>query len=107
VFEAKKEGVTTVGGETGATVSIAAASSTVVPYQLGDLNGDGKLDERDVREFIKVNRDISPSGRKPTANQIKAGDFNGDGKVGIADVQPFVDLMKSKGINVTLRGFLR
>ena len=108
VFDTIREGTTTVGEATVSIVAVPGGGQTdVPPYSLGDVNGDGKLDERDVREFVKVNKDISPAGRKPTANQIKAGDFTGDGKIGAADVQPFIAFMAAKGITVKLSNALK
>ena len=91
VFEAKKEGVTTVGG---ATVSIAARSA-IAPYQLGDVDGDGDVDESDLRLLAKLK---NGTGRKYTADQLKAGDFNGNGKLDNADYQALRELLKEKGI---------
>ena len=79
--------------EKNAVVSIAAGGSA--PYQLGDLNGDGKVDTLDLRELAKLK---SAAGRKWTANQLKAGDFNGNGKLDEADYQALRDLLKEKGL---------
>ena len=76
-----------------AVVSIAAGGSA--PYQLGDLNGDGKVDTLDLRELAKLK---SAAGRKWMANQLKAGDFNGNGKLDEADYQALRDLLKEKGL---------
>jgi hypothetical protein len=98
VFETLKEGETKVGGGSGATVMIAAPDpenpTDVPPYSLGDVNGDGKLDQEDVRELARLK---NGNGRKHTANQLKAGDFNGNGKLDNADYQALRELLKEKG----------
>jgi hypothetical protein len=94
VFETLKEGETKVGGDSGATVTIAARSEPV-PYQLGDVNGDGKLDQEDVRELARLK---NGNGRKHTQRQLKAGDFNGNGKLDNADYQALRELLKEKGV---------
>ena len=85
VFEALKEGVTTVGGAVDAqraTVAIAARSE-IAPYQLGDVDGDGDVDVEDLRLLAKLKN----GNRKWNADQLKAGDFNGNGKLDNDDYQ--------------------
>ncbi len=101
VFEAKKEGVTTVGGRGAtalpagayATVSIAAATASA-PYQLGDVDGDGDVDVEDLR-LLATPKD--GNGRMWNADQLKAGDFNGNGKLDNADYQALRALLKERG----------
>jgi hypothetical protein len=93
VFDALKDGTTKVGGETGATVSIAARSE-IAPYRLGDVDGDGDVGVEDLRLLAKLK---NGNGRKATENQIRAGDFNGNGKLDNADYQALRALLKEKG----------
>ena len=90
VFDALKEGMTTVGG---ATVEIASAATA--RYFLGDVNGDGVLDVEDVRLLAKLK---NGNGRKWTEDQLKAGDFNANGKLDNADYQALRQLLKDKGV---------
>ncbi len=94
VFEARKAGMTTVGGEHGATVAIAPAAAPAF-YQLGDLDGDGAVDVDDLRLLAKLK---NGNGRLPTADQLKAGDFNGNGKIDNADYQAMKKLLKDGGL---------
>ena len=89
VFDTLKTGTTKVGE---ATVTILEESA---PYQLGDVNGDGKVDELDVRLLAQLK---NAAGRKWTANQLKAGDFNGNGKLDNADYQALRAMLKEQGL---------
>ena len=86
--------VTVVLPEKNATITIAARPESA-PYQLGDVNGDGKVDELDVRLLAQLK---NAAGRKWTANQLKAGDFNGNGKLDNADYQALRAMLKEKGL---------
>ena len=90
VFEALKEGETTVGGENGAAISIAARAGNA-PYRLGDVNGDGFVNKEDLSLLAHLK---NGNGHKPTAYQLKAGDFNGNGKLDNADFQALKKLLK-------------
>ena len=91
VFDTLKAGTTKVGE---ATVTIVARQEPA-PYRLGDVTGDGVVDDADLRLLGKLK---SAAGRKWTANQLKAGDFNGNGKLDEADYQALRDLLKEKGL---------
>ena len=91
VFDTLKAGTTKVGE---ATVTIVARQEPA-PYRLGDVTGDGVVDDADLRLLGKLK---SAAGRKWTANQLKAGDFNGNGKLDEADYQALRDLLKVKGL---------
>jgi hypothetical protein len=67
----------------------------IAPYQLGDVDGDGDVDEADLRLLAKLK---NGNGRKWNANQLKAGDFNGNGKLDNADYQALRELLKEKGL---------
>lgn len=87
VFRTLKVGETTVGE---AKVTIASAPT----YQLGDVNGDGKVDILDLRLLEKLK---SAAGRKYTSDQLRAGDFNGNGKLDNADYQALRELNRKMG----------
>ena len=95
VFEALKEGSTTVGGATGdgATVSIAAASSKP-PYRLGDVNGDGELTKADAQLLARLKN----GNGKWNEDELTAGDFNGNGKLDNADYQALRALLRDLGV---------
>ena len=76
VFDALKEGTTTVGD---ATVEISAAPR----YFLGDVNGDGVLTKADAQLLARPKSDNS----KWSGDELKAGDLNGNGKIDNADYQ--------------------
>ena len=93
VFDTVKEGTTKVGGDSGATVLIAAASEPV-PHRLGDLDGDGDVDKDDLQLLAMLKSGV---GQHPTAYQLMAGDFNGNGKLDNADFQALKELLKDGG----------
>ena len=85
--------VTVALPEKDAMITIAARPESA-PYRLGDIDGDGKVDEIDLRLLAKLK---SAAGRKWTANQLKAGDFNGNGKLDDADYQALWAMLKEPG----------
>ena len=93
VFEALQAGETRVGGENGATVTIAARTENA-PYRLGDLNGDGLVTQEDLQLLARLK---NGNGQKPAADQVMAGDFNGNGKLDNADYQALKKLLEDGG----------
>ena len=89
VFEALKEGTTTVGG---ATVEIASAATA--RYFLGDVNGDGELTKADAQLLARLKN----GNEKWNADELKAGDFNGNGKLDNADYQALRALLRDLGV---------
>ena len=89
VFEALKEGTTTVGG---ATVEIA--SGATARYFLGDVNGDGELTKADAQFLARLKN----GNEKWSADELKAGDFNGNGKLDNADYQALRALLRDLGV---------
>ena len=87
VFEALKEGTTTVGG---ATVEIFAAPR----YFPGDVNGDGVLTKADAQLLARPKSDNS----KWSEDELKAGDLNGNGKIDNADYQALRAKLKDLGV---------
>jgi len=89
VFEALKEGTTTVGG---ATVEIASAATA--RYFLGDVNGDGELTKADAQLLARLKN----GNEKWSVDELKAGDFNGNGKLDNADYQALRALLRDLGV---------
>lgn len=58
--------------------------------KMGDINGDGKIDDRDLKELIDE-IDQSSSGRSDDIY-----DLNGDGEVNLVDLQYFTIFYKNK-----------
>ena len=55
----------------------------------GDVNGDGKIDAKDLTEIIKISKDENAD---PTTSKYNAADFNDDGIVDADDIK----LMKKR-----------
>ena len=87
VFDALKEGTTTVGN---AAVEISAAPR----YFLGDVNGDGELTKADAKLLARLKN----GNGKWNADELKAGDFNGNGKLDNADYQAVRALLRDLGV---------
>ena len=65
----------------------------VVAYQLGDVNGDGRLSADDLTDLI--NYLLNPEAAGWDQYQIAAGDVNGSGSITIADVSALANLLLS------------
>ena len=59
-------------------------STIVVPYSLGDVNGDGKLTKADLNRMANI---VGLLGILATRNEIRAGDYNGNGWLDYGDYQ--------------------
>lgn len=64
-------------------------------FQLGDIDGSGKVDEEDGAKALRIAVGIS----KATAKEFSAGDVNGDGRVNSADV--VLIMRMAVGLDVT------
>lgn len=66
-------------------------------HLMGDMNGDGKVDQADVDAFVLALSDraayIAQYGEENYAN----GDFKGSGTITFADINPFLEAL-SQGI---------
>ena len=87
VFDALKEGTTTIGG---ATVEISASPR----YFLGDVNGDGELTKADAKLLARLKN----GNGKWNEDELKAGDFNGNGMLDNADYQALRALLRDLGV---------
>lgn len=59
-------------------------------FMLGDLDGDGDLDQDDKAILIEL---MKKNSRQPTADELRAGDLNGDGVITPKDLVLFVRLI--------------
>ncbi len=88
----------TVDDNDGATSNPATVTVTVVAENtlLGDLNGDGSLNNLDIDPFMLALR--YPGIFRldyPHVNPVIVGDINGDGAFNDGDIQPFALLLMS------------
>jgi len=70
--------------------------TVVVPYSLGDLNGDGRLTKDDRQLLARLMN--GGKNVKWTANELRAGDYNGNGKLDQDDYQLLKADFKQKGV---------
>ena len=75
------------------TVKKLGYNSIVMDYAgLGDVNGDGKIDQNDLEMIVKI-----IMGKNPADIGGYAGDLNMDGKTDAADIVVMVGILKSLG----------
>jgi len=77
-----------IGGNNGATVAYA----DIAGNQLGDVNGDGKINIGDVDllyQYVRGRRTLA-------AEQIAASDVNKDGKINIGDVDRLYQFIRGR-----------
>ncbi len=60
---------------------------------LGDLNGDGTFDDRDIEGFILALVDPAKYTETTGLSPATTGDFNDDGAVDTLDIEPFIALL--------------
>ena len=58
--------------------------------RIGDVNGDGQIDDKDKKQLVDQIDDIAQDGESAEVNKETAEDLNRDGKIDIADLNFFV-----------------
>ena len=72
-----------MGNQTEAKISI---KNILIPIQIGDINGDKKID---ITDLLLLKRHIISGNKeewKLTGEKLQAGDINEDGEVNITDM---------------------
>jgi hypothetical protein len=74
---------------------IVADAVALADYALlGDMNGDGRVDQFDLDAFVLAMIDPQTyAERHPELNRLRRGDFNGDGVLNRGDIDQFVDAL--------------
>ena len=81
-------------GSVASNVAISFEGNGGVPYEIGDLDLDGDIDQDDFHNVFVPNYFASTSGQGPI-DQYLAGDLNGDGETGFHDFLLFNELYRA------------
>lgn len=87
-------GAAAASDETIVQQQLASDLTAIAAYlRLGDMNGDGALDEADLDAFVlAVTAPQQYQAQYPALDRLRRGDLNQDGIMDQLDVAPFVDL---------------
>ncbi len=65
---------------------------------MGDMNGDGKVDQNDVDAFVLAMSDREAYIAKYGEENYKHGDFGGTGTINFSDIDAFRKALSANGI---------
>jgi len=79
------------GGVSGeATVTLNGDLLGTAPVRVGDMNGDGQVDNLDINPFVLALTDAAAFEAQFGVEPVNVGDVNADGQFNNLDINPFV-----------------